>query len=116
MSGGPYRDIEKKRATGLRYSRSEKAKKRTRGYLLKKRYDMTVGEYESKLASQGGVCGICRRPPKNQRLHVDHNHRTHEVRGILCFRCNKGLGFFSNLGTDGGKRIAEYLHLTLTGL
>ena len=47
--------------------------------------------YESLLASQDGHCAICPTEPKTRRLHVDHNHRTGQVRGLLCFRCNRGL-------------------------
>jgi hypothetical protein len=49
------------------------------------------------LKSQGGVCAVCGKPPKKRRLHVDHCHRrraeTKEfaVRGLLCFRCNRGV-------------------------
>jgi len=48
-------------------------------------------EYEGMLAEQGGVCAICGNPPKVKRLHVDHDHRTGAVRGLLCFRCNRAL-------------------------
>ena len=43
------------------------------------------------LAEQGGGCAICGAPPKTRRLHVDHDHKTGEIRGLLCYRCNKAL-------------------------
>ena len=52
---------------------------------------VTDEEYERRLAVQGGVCAICGAAPKTRRLHVDHNHRTNTVRGLLCFRCNRAL-------------------------
>ena len=52
---------------------------------------VTDDEYEGMLAEQGGVCAICGSPPKSRRLHVDHDHRTGAVRGLLCFRCNRAL-------------------------
>lgn len=50
-------------------------------------------EYDVMLLEQGGVCAICGNPPKEggRRLHVDHDHRTGAVRGLLCFRCNRML-------------------------
>lgn len=40
------------------------------------------------LEAQDGGCAICGRPPKNQRLSVDHDHKTGLVRGLLCWTCN----------------------------
>ena len=73
-----------------------------RAWSLRTRYGITVEQYETKLAEQGGVCAICKRPPKNQRLYVDHDHRCDQghppkkgcakcFRGILCARCNSSL-------------------------
>lgn len=40
---------------------------------------------------QGGKCGVCGKDEKEfkNRLAVDHNHKTGQVRGLLCYRCNK---------------------------
>ncbi len=55
---------------------------------------MDADLYDSLLASQDGVCAICGNPPKKRRLSVDHNHRTGQVRGLLCFRCNRQLSTY----------------------
>jgi len=47
--------------------------------------------YEELLASQGGVCAICGSSPKTKRLNIDHDHKTMEVRGLLCHKCNRAL-------------------------
>ena len=53
-----------------------------------------MGGYERQLAKQGGGCALCGQPPKVRRLNVDHHHGSGEVRGLLCARCNRGLGWF----------------------
>lgn len=58
------------------------------------RYGLTLEGYEGMLLEQGGGCAICGLPPGTRALHVDHDHRTGEVRGLLCNNCNQGLGRF----------------------
>jgi hypothetical protein len=60
---------------------------------LRKDYGITIEQYDAMLAAQGGVCAICKKPRANgHRLHVDHNHTTGEVRGLLCVTCNSAIG------------------------
>lgn len=47
--------------------------------------------YDELLALQGGGCAICGTKPKTRRLHIDHDHQTMTLRGLLCHRCNRGL-------------------------
>ena len=62
---------------------------------LKRKYGMTVEQYDAMLKAQGGGCFICGRPPREDiSLHVDHDHSTGRVRGILCFCCNNALADF----------------------
>jgi Autographiviridae endonuclease VII len=64
---------------------------------LKRLYGITEEQYNEMLQRQGGCCAICRNPQNNhtsKRLHVDHDHSTGVVRGLLCYRCNQGLGSF----------------------
>lgn len=62
---------------------------------LKRKYGMTIEQYDAMLKAQGGGCFICGRPPREDiSLHVDHDHSTGEVRGILCFCCNNALADF----------------------
>lgn len=57
--------------------------------------DFTPEQYESMHKLQGGVCKICGRPEpaSGRRLAVDHDHRTGEVRGLLCTKCNTTVGW-----------------------
>lgn len=55
-----------------------------------KKYGITV-EF---LDSLGDVCSVCGGDGRNSRgtIHIDHDHNTGEVRGVLCMRCNQALG------------------------
>ena len=66
----------------------------TRQFWLERRYNVDSVQVEWLKLQQGGVCAICQ---KNEPVHVDHDHVTGLVRGILCFNCNRGLG---KLGDD----------------
>lgn len=60
---------------------------------LKSKYGITLEQYNEMLNSQGGVCAVCHNPPsESKRLAVDHNHKTGEVRALLCSKCNCALG------------------------
>lgn len=65
---------------------------------LRRKFGITIEDYAAMLEAQGGGCAICGRPePEGGSLHVDHDHVTGRVRGLLCFRCNGALG---NLDED----------------
>jgi hypothetical protein len=66
----------------------------TRHYHLKQRYGIGAAEVEQILESQGWSCPICSTPLTLKNAHVDHDHATGSVRGVLCFNCNGGLGQF----------------------
>ncbi len=69
-----------------------------RGYNLR-RYGISVADYDAMLEEQGGGCAICFTTEpggRGSRLHVDHDHATGEVRGLLCVNCNNGLGRFGD--------------------
>jgi Recombination endonuclease VII len=64
---------------------------------LKRKFGLTPAEYEAKLAAQGGGCALCsREPAPDRQLDIDHDHRTGAVRGLVCNRCNQGLGQFGD--------------------
>ncbi len=72
-------------------------KRRERAGHLKRKYGITLQAYDSMLADQGGGCAICHRQPASDiSLHVDHDHITGQIRGLLCFTCNNALGDFED--------------------
>ncbi len=73
-------------------------KKQQRIQCLRKRYGLTLEQYDLMFAEQSGKCFICDEIETQQlygvvrRLAVDHNHKTNKVRKLLCHRCNRTLG------------------------
>jgi hypothetical protein len=65
-----------------------------RHYHLRRRYGIGAGDVVELLERQGGECAVCQQTLSIERCHVDHDHETGMVRGILCFSCNGGLGQF----------------------
>ena len=64
--------------------------------MLRKTYGLTVEQYMAMAEAQGHVCKICGKPETDKygALHVDHDHQTSTVRGLLCGQCNTALGKF----------------------
>lgn len=61
---------------------------------LARKYGVTEEAFGILWDSQMGRCAICQTTFDEDRPHVDHDHETGEVRGLLCSLCNPGLGFF----------------------
>lgn len=92
------------RAKQWREENQEKAHAQDRRCWLKAKFGISPEEYDTILAAQRGVCAICKMPEKARAgklagkrstearaLAVDHDHRTGEVRGLLCAACNGAL-------------------------
>lgn len=63
-----------------------------KNWRLKNVWGMDRRTYDKMVEEQGGVCAICKCPDPRNQLCIDHNHRTGDIRGLLCHRCNRGLG------------------------
>ena len=71
-------------------------KEKGRNRNLKKNHNITLDEFHEKLKAQSGKCEICQKPFRSysgRGIHVDHNHATGKIRGILCYNCNLMIGF-----------------------
>ena len=80
------------------HERKRRRQESSRHCQLMARYGLSAASYDKLLAAQEGVCRICKQPcSTGKRLAVDHDHETKKVRGLLCRRCNRGLGHFPTL-------------------
>lgn len=89
----------------------EKVNLKNRNNRLKKEYNVTQEWYEKTLEEQEGKCKICKsdNPGKGlKHFHIDHNHETGKVRGLLCHSCNTGLGLFKE-NVDLIQKAIEYV-------
>lgn len=80
---------------------------------LRDYYGLTVEQFHAMEVAQGGVCAICGNPETASNKHgllplsVDHNHKTGNIRGLLCLVCNRKL-----VSVEDG----HFLHLALSYL
>ena len=82
------------RLKALGYSPKAKTPEQVRVDMLRRRYGLTVEEYDAMFEAQGGGCAICKSKakPGGNRLHVDHDHTTGRIRALLCAHCNTRVG------------------------
>lgn len=86
-------------AKNRRIQATEEQKRLMRDRSLKSAYGIGIDDYQRMHDDQKGLCGICsqkqqaRSKSGGRPLHVDHDHQTGQVRGLLCQRCNVALGY-----------------------
>jgi hypothetical protein len=97
------RHAEKRRASKLAYiaknrdlinqrRRESRKKSGPDTDYLTRRYGLTIDQYRVLLDRQGGKCAICGGNENGRRFAVDHCHDTGRIRGLLCMKCNTGIG------------------------
>ena len=70
-------------------------KEKINSQYLERLYGIDMENYNNILSEQNNSCAICNKEcVSGRKLAVDHNHDTGEVRGLLCCKCNRGLGNF----------------------
>jgi hypothetical protein len=92
----PSKENKKKNAAVFHKRMVAKDSLYVRKQQLKRKYNMSLAEYELLYEIQNGRCNICFLSPeelKSKYLVVDHDHKTGRVRGLLCNNCNAALGF-----------------------
>lgn len=90
----------KKHQRDWRQKNPELNAQRVRKSFLKRKYGITEADYLRMLEEQDGLCAICRtdkpRGRYEEHFHVDHDHETNVVRGLLCYRCNTAIGLLGD--------------------
>lgn len=105
---------EKNRSEYNNYAAAWRAKNPNRQHAtdIKRNYGLTIEQYNTMLIEQKCQCKICGKQHdpsvKRGRLYVDHDHKTGEVRALLCGACNSGIGYF-NHDTEIILRAIKYL-------
>ena len=93
------------------YKHKEKEKVKMKKYRLKKQYELTISDFNNLLLAQNMRCAICNQPLDLQnpnKVHIDHDHKTGKVRGVLCRDCNLAIGYLKD-NPEYTKRATEYL-------
>lgn len=87
---------QRKRSNSAKREKYKKSDKRSYKHrIIKRLYGIGIEEYEIMLHEQNSACKICGKTQK-QNLAIDHCHKTKTVRGLLCSKCNLGLGHFND--------------------
>jgi hypothetical protein len=76
----------------------DKYKKMQRKWVLNLKYNLSLEQYNEILKNQNNKCAICNKDRNDFNIDfaVDHDHKTGNIRGLLCGRCNMGIGFFND--------------------
>lgn len=90
--------IECNKKRSVKWGMNNKAKKHLNE--IKSLYGISQIEYEKMLKDQNGKCKICHSDSTNhkkqKRFNIDHDHKTGKIRGLLCQKCNIGVGAFKD--------------------
>ena len=84
------RNLKREQEYGAEYREVNKETLRSRE--LKRKYGISIEDYELMFKSQKGLCGICYLPSGDRNFDIDHCHSTGKVRGLLCRSCNVMIG------------------------
>jgi hypothetical protein len=92
-----YRDKNKEKIHEYNRKTSEHRKIQDRTRALKS-FGLTAEDYDILFNKQEGKCAICGKHQSELKpaLCIDHNHQTNKVRGLLCGKCNRGLGYLND--------------------
>lgn len=109
-TNGAIRDYSKTPEGAARKKAAQASyNERNPDYQVSYRYGLAPGEYGRMLELQDGCCAICKTSNAGgRRWHVDHDHATGKVRGLLCSACNLGIG---KMGDDPSRLRAAAAYI-----
>lgn len=103
-------NVDKSRANAIKYQKDNPEK--VLEWKLRK-YGLSLEQHQALLNRSGGKCMICltgeNGMAQGKRLHIDHDHLTGRVRGLLCGNCNAALGLLQD-NTDLLQKAKDYLN------
>lgn len=108
-----YAKIKQYMCRDCKNTYSRKWREKNPGAYKEWKYGITQEEYDARLLAQGGKCAICRTTDPGGRgnnWNIDHCHETGEIRGLLCWSCNTGLGKFKD-SKELLKNAYDYLRI-----
>lgn len=102
---------EQRRLSKLKYQRRPDVKLKRKARYIESAHGLLPGQFDDLLTNQQSKCGICGTEISNEpnhKTHIDHDHVSGRIRGLLCDYCNHGLGNFKD---DMGllQKAIEYL-------
>jgi len=92
-----YRIKNKEKIQEYNRTHIESQRRRSRKTTIKE-HGLTLEQYQEMYDEQNGCCAICsiHQNELKQALCVDHNHQTNKIRGLLCGKCNRGIGYLND--------------------
>lgn len=89
-------EYKKKNPDSVKVTRKKEYKKNVKRYIdanYKKKYGISLIDFEEMKKKQNNLCEICKNTnPSKRRFHIDHCHKTGKIRDLLCHNCNRLLG------------------------
>ena len=78
---------------------------------LKSLYGISLSQHKEMWINQNGCCALCETPVDYDKIAVDHNHVSGDVRDLLCYSCNTALGLFHSdeKGIELLEKAVEYI-------
>jgi hypothetical protein len=111
-SQAAYKAKNRKKLAAYDVAYKAKNRKRIHRQALNRKYGLTPEGYDCLLSLQNHACGCCGRtdPGRSNSTHfmVDHDHKTGQVRGLLCYPCNSAIGKLGD-SIEGLQRALNYL-------